>query len=427
MPALVPDAEFDLGNHVHRITLAAPRDDRGVLLATICELHPVCSIGRVRCGTSTSIDGLADGRVALYAKMHHGIVDGVGFMKILSQWLAASPKDRVVRAMWEGVEDSAPPLRRREQGCARPGRLVRTVAGAREDSGCRSRDYSGSRACPRSAPARAATFPFVATPGVLESDSVGAPLARASRIFAREVKALGKTRDATINDMLLTMLAVALIRYLEHKGVALAKPLVADMPVALDAGSGGAIESRWCRFRWAHRVSIPPSGSTPSRRRRGALKGQLHGRCRPTPRCCTRSSPMACRACSRRLRLHDAPLLANLVVSNPFGFAEARYLMGAEVELSMPISVVAPGTGSEHHGRELRRTAIRSRFSPSPRPCPISSFWGELHRRCVRDPRGTLRGETRKRRSRGGATAPRRRTTKKQPHAIRLPRRGPVS
>jgi diacylglycerol O-acyltransferase / wax synthase len=30
-------------------------------------------------------------------------------------------------------------------------------------------------------------------------------------------------------------------------------------------------------------------------------------------------------------------------VSNPFGFAEKRYLMGAQVELLLPISVVAPG------------------------------------------------------------------------------------
>jgi hypothetical protein len=43
------------------------------------------------------------------------------------------------------------------------------------------------------------------------------------------------------------------------------------------------------------------------------------------------------------LRIEGAPLLANLVVSNPFGFADKRYLMGAEVELVLPISVVAPG------------------------------------------------------------------------------------
>jgi hypothetical protein len=43
------------------------------------------------------------------------------------------------------------------------------------------------------------------------------------------------------------------------------------------------------------------------------------------------------------LGMRDAPLLANLVVSNPVGFTEKRYLMGAEVEFALPISVVAPG------------------------------------------------------------------------------------
>ena len=43
------------------------------------------------------------------------------------------------------------------------------------------------------------------------------------------------------------------------------------------------------------------------------------------------------------LGLHRAPLLANLVVSNPFGFTEKRYLMGAEIDLALPISVIAPG------------------------------------------------------------------------------------
>ena len=43
------------------------------------------------------------------------------------------------------------------------------------------------------------------------------------------------------------------------------------------------------------------------------------------------------------LGLTRAPLLANLVVSNPFGFTEPRYLMGAEIDLALPISVIAPG------------------------------------------------------------------------------------
>jgi len=39
----------------------------------------------------------------------------------------------------------------------------------------------------------------------------------------------------------------------------------------------------------------------------------------------------------------EAPMLANLVVSNPFGFPDKRFLMGAEIEVALPVSVVAPG------------------------------------------------------------------------------------
>jgi hypothetical protein len=41
------------------------------------------------------------------------------------------------------------------------------------------------------------------------------------------------------------------------------------------------------------------------------------------------------------LRLGELPMLANLVVSNPAGLDRRVYLNGAEVELALPVSVVA--------------------------------------------------------------------------------------
>jgi hypothetical protein len=38
-----------------------------------------------------------------------------------------------------------------------------------------------------------------------------------------------------------------------------------------------------------------------------------------------------------------APRIANLMVSNPFGFEGRQYLMGAAVELALPLSVLAAG------------------------------------------------------------------------------------
>jgi hypothetical protein len=38
-----------------------------------------------------------------------------------------------------------------------------------------------------------------------------------------------------------------------------------------------------------------------------------------------------------------SPAISNVLISNPFGLAEERYLMGAHVELVLPVSVVAAG------------------------------------------------------------------------------------
>jgi hypothetical protein len=36
-------------------------------------------------------------------------------------------------------------------------------------------------------------------------------------------------------------------------------------------------------------------------------------------------------------------MLATAVISNPFGLPERRYLAGAELEMALPLSVLAPG------------------------------------------------------------------------------------
>src|SRR5262249_39741397 len=44
-----------------------------------------------------------------------------------------------------------------------------------------------------------------------------------------------------------------------------------------------------------------------------------------------------------RLGLKAAPRVSNVLISNPFGLEDERYLMGARVELVLPVSVVAAG------------------------------------------------------------------------------------
>ena len=75
------------------------------------------------------IDGLADGRVALYGKVHHGIIDGRTFVKAVTQWMSEDPKDKEVRAMWDGV--ARPPAAPRQ----RAGLVQRLIAAGSQAAG----------------------------------------------------------------------------------------------------------------------------------------------------------------------------------------------------------------------------------------------------------------------------------------------------
>jgi hypothetical protein len=250
--------------------------------------------------------------------------------------VSASPKDRVV-GPWEGVKVPPPPGE--HPLVRRAGKLWRMgAAGARTLVSFYQLLWQQGMATLGSG--TGVPLPFVATPGVLRA----APSAH--RSFAHctlslgAIKALGKRREATVNDMLLTMLDMAVIRYLEDKGQAPGTPLVADMPVALGGGPGG------------NRIALvqiplgapdldPVARLDAIKAKTQMVKGQLHG---GTADGAMLHSVIARPAESvRGLGMRDAPLLANRVVSNPVGFTEKRYLMGAEIELALPVSVVAPG------------------------------------------------------------------------------------
>ena len=104
-PSVEPMANPDIRGHVHRLTLQDA--SMAQLLEKVCELHEAQLDRSGLLWHFYVIDGLADGSVALYGKVHHGIIDGRTFVKAVTQWMSEDPKDKEVRAMWDGVARSA--------------------------------------------------------------------------------------------------------------------------------------------------------------------------------------------------------------------------------------------------------------------------------------------------------------------------------
>src|SRR5438094_766512 len=85
-PAWEDDASFDLDYHVRHLAVPAPGTDRQLLdLAAVLyedafdRARPLWNI--------TIVDGLEGGRAALLTKMHHTITDGVGGVRLSTQFI----------------------------------------------------------------------------------------------------------------------------------------------------------------------------------------------------------------------------------------------------------------------------------------------------------------------------------------------------
>jgi diacylglycerol O-acyltransferase len=102
VPSLEVDPDADARKHVFRITLDGAADT-DQLCATVCRLHEVRVDRSGLLWEVHIIDGLKGGKVAVYGKVHHGIIDGRTFVEVVSNWLSTSATDKTVRAMWEGV------------------------------------------------------------------------------------------------------------------------------------------------------------------------------------------------------------------------------------------------------------------------------------------------------------------------------------
>ena len=228
------EAEVDLRAHVHRSTLPA---GSGVedLWRFVSTLHGERLEMSAPLWTSHLIDGLDDGRFAIYIKVHHIVIDGVGGLRMIIDSLSTDP---TLRAMPPFYADKSPvpgtrPERRR--GLPNPFGAVRAVADAAA---------AGLDLTRRVAAAELATIA-----GSLTSDAVVAPLeaphtrfntklgprraATGTALDRGRVRAVQEAAGVTGNDVVTAVVSGALRAWLAGQGELPSRTLVAMCPVSV--------------------------------------------------------------------------------------------------------------------------------------------------------------------------------------------------
>ncbi len=231
-PVWVDDDKLDLDYHVRRAALPKP-GGMAELRALVAQLHAV-PLDRTRpLWEYVFIEGLEDGAFAVYSKLHHCAMDGVGAMATLGVMYDFGPE-----AAHESVPARiVPPDSQPADGIE----LTSTAIGDFLRQGWRA-----VAALPSVAKALSRTAPhFVRDAKFLYSyvkDMPRTPFNAAisgHRVYATaslslaEVKALGRSRGATINDVVLALTAGALRRYLSEHDVLPEKALTAGVPASV--------------------------------------------------------------------------------------------------------------------------------------------------------------------------------------------------
>ncbi|GAB3036326.1 WS/DGAT/MGAT family O-acyltransferase [Mycobacterium bourgelatii] len=335
------DDEVDMDYHVRRSALPAPGRVRDLLELT-SRLHTSLLDRHRPLWELHVVEGLADGRFALYTKMHHALIDGVSAVKLMQRTMSTDPNDTQVKAMWN---------------LPRPPKSASDGSGGPSASSALSALTGTVKGLAGIAPstlklARAAlleqqlTLPFAAPHTMLNRKVGGARRCAAQSWSLDRIKAVKQAAGVSVNDAVLAMCAGALRYYLIEQDALPNAPLVAMVPVSLrseaDADRGGnKVGSILCNLATnledpAKRIEVIGE----SMRRNKKVLAELP-QYQVLALSALNMAPLTLAGVPGFLSAVPPPF--NIVISNVPGVSEPLYYGGARLDGSYPLSNIPEG------------------------------------------------------------------------------------
>jgi diacylglycerol O-acyltransferase len=355
-PSWVDDPAVDLDYHIRRETLPSPgtfeqMEDR------IAELHSM-PMDRTRpLWQFIVIEGMANGQVALYSKVHHAAVDGGAGMVITSVVYDVTREPRKVPPPQPKAEPAPNPAGAMGDLVASVVRQqVNMMRAAPEFMSAVTnlffpklgRDSSLGDLLPKSP---VGSVPSLLAPKTPFNVSISGQRAYAARSLSlADAKAIGKATGAKMNDVVMAICSGALRRYLQGKGALPKDPLIAFVPISLREFGNTDINNQvfgmMCNLATdvadpVQRLRAIQSHSSDSKTVAGSFKDIV-----PQDYAFF-GAPLLLRGLSElygKSGLADLlPMAANVVISNTPGPQVPLYGAGAMVDALYPVSIPAHG------------------------------------------------------------------------------------
>lgn len=351
-PVWETPASLDLDYHIRKVAVPRP-GGMADILALVEDLHTRRLSRRHPLWQFTFIEGLPDGRFALYLKSHHACLDGVGGA-IASELLGdkspieypALSSSRVRLAArkpgyFERLGLALGSLVQQQVNLAASAPALVTAAAQATRHLFARHDADGEAGDTPPVPRTV----FNGTVKRERTFGVGSlPLA--------QVHALAKALGGTVNDVLLAVCGGALRRHLARRDLLPPEPLSAMVPVSLHE-AGGVDQSNHLTFVFARlgtHIADPLERLAAVRAGMGRLKRVVNDVRTVMPNDFSFAGapfllPMLWKTIEDVHLAERIPPFLNLIVSNVPGPRKAMYFAGAEVKAYYPVSVAAHGVG----------------------------------------------------------------------------------
>jgi diacylglycerol O-acyltransferase / wax synthase len=328
------DKDLDIDYHVRRSGLPSPGRVRDLLELTSL-LHSSLLDRHRPLWEAYVIEGLKDGRFAVYTKMHHSLIDGVSALKLMQRALSNDPDDAEIRAPWS--------LRKPKRKSAPSSRLSSLIRTAGSLAALGPSTVSLARAAFFE---QQLTLPFGAPRTMLNVKIGGARRCAAQSWSVDRIKNVKNAAGVTLNDVVLAMCSGALRYYLLEQDALPDTPLLAMVPVSLrtedeaDAG-GNLVGAILCNL--ATDIEDPANrlqAISDSMQSNKKVFSQL-----PRPQALALSAmntgSLALAAVPGWVSSTSPPF--NLIISNVPGPREQLYYGGARLDGSYPLSAILDG------------------------------------------------------------------------------------
>lgn len=344
-PVWVDDTEFDIEQHVRRLTLPAP-GEREQLAAACADLAGQPLDRRRPLWEMWVIEGLAAGQIAVLTKMHHATVDGVSGASLVSELCSLEP--------------GGPPLGSGAATPARPSDARIVLDGALRVA---RRPVNLARLLPatvgvlprwigRARRGAAMPAPFTAPRTSFNATITGHRSVAFARLDLAVVKAVKNAFGTTVNDVVLAICSGALRRYLDERGELPESSLVAMVPVSVHGRSSAPGSNKVSGMFTSlasdvadpvERLAAIAAQNRVAKEHHGTLSASLLQDWAQFA--APNTFGLAVRVYSRLRLAERHPVIHNLVISNVPGPPMPMYFLGARITGFYPLGPVFHGAG----------------------------------------------------------------------------------